>query len=162
MSSIERATAMSNNWLPIATAPKDGTRILLLFEGPFNDLSIGTYGPVVGCWADRDWWISGIWCGATPDRAPTKWQPLPPPDAYSKIEAGLRDALAHARGDTTAARVTEPGTRALDAPTCSAAEAALDEAVKALRVIKAGSSGWQKDAADRALAKIEALTGVGR
>ena len=70
-------------WLPIESAPKDGTRILLALTGgkqcvartehnPFQGAQWVIYGELghVGCWVLAD------------DCDPTHWQPLPkPPEA---------------------------------------------------------------------------------
>jgi hypothetical protein len=82
------------NWMPIETAPKDGTRILAAC--PFRegfDLLIAWFG--------RDWnaldddpplWLSGDGDGFsvghyfTPCK-PTHWMPLPPPPDPQRIEA---------------------------------------------------------------------------
>ena len=66
------------DWQPIATAPRDGTRILVLAP----DLGgISYYG--VAQWAEKDEWrpetVAGwFWSYAT---RPTHWMPLPPPPA---------------------------------------------------------------------------------
>lgn len=76
-----------SEWQPIATAPKDGTRILLYF--PHNDVAIG------GCWmevTDGDWesgykkwheWVVDNELFFMDDDPafcyPTHWVPLPAP-----------------------------------------------------------------------------------
>jgi hypothetical protein len=73
--------AEANGWRPIETAPKDGTKVLLRFEPPFNDQLED--GIVTGtCTGDR-WWLSSIWASTTAHKTPTHWQPLPPAPARS-------------------------------------------------------------------------------
>lgn len=64
-------------WQPIETAPKDGTYLLLRFDGPFNDSE--SPGVAVGKAIDRDtgWWLTCIWAASTAHRRPTGWMPLP-------------------------------------------------------------------------------------
>ncbi len=52
-------------WQPIATAPRDGTRVLLWAGG------LATAGVF-----DRDEWITDYW--GREYHQPTHWQPLPP------------------------------------------------------------------------------------
>ncbi len=56
-----------SGWLPIETAPRDGTTVLLWAAGWRNPLTGWTYG------AD-DW--QDLRAAGSP---PTHWQPLPPP-----------------------------------------------------------------------------------
>jgi len=76
-------------WLPIATAPRDGTSILLLIEGgelPLQDdslsVSIGAYGVHGGPEEDPTWDFAGwSWhqdCYCRGDGKPAGWMPLPP------------------------------------------------------------------------------------
>lgn len=78
---------MVGGWQDIATAPKDGTYLLLWEQYSTN--------PFVGCWAFGSWSVShehvdaeGGWDGAivvdsiSQDRI-THWMPLPPPPTTS-------------------------------------------------------------------------------
>lgn len=65
-----RAAARDEGWLPIDSAPRDGTAILVV-------------------WAAHDdyavvWWEAGEWCEASNDNVVadmTHWMPLPAPPA---------------------------------------------------------------------------------
>jgi hypothetical protein len=58
----------AEGWRPIATAPKDGTEVLLLERGARY---IGVYNSHIGGWmVDGDWPVK-----------PTRWAPLPSPPA---------------------------------------------------------------------------------
>ena len=64
----------AGGWRDIATAPKDGTRVIIGWEKPAH-VEVGCWrtdgemwcGELSGFWKDKDW--------------PTKWQPLPAPPA---------------------------------------------------------------------------------
>ena len=65
----------THNWQPIATAPKDGTLILVCVDA--------YYLPKTACWAiynpnssGKATWRDSPVCGAKLD--PTHWMPLPP------------------------------------------------------------------------------------
>lgn len=71
-------------WHPIETAPKDGTRVLLI-EGD---------QPSEAC---TGWWMMGAWrdygdigCNGQADYSPTHWMPLPfgPYATISKADSG--------------------------------------------------------------------------
>lgn len=75
---IER---LKNPWLPIESAPKDGTHLLLHFDG---------IGPIRGRWDNdrfakrpRPYWTCDAerWMGKIDIRSkqPNLWMPLPPP-----------------------------------------------------------------------------------
>jgi hypothetical protein len=75
-------------WLPMATAPKDGTACLLLIEGgehPLEDespsVSIGSYGVEGGPQDDPTWHFAGwSWhqdCYCRGSGTPVGWMPLP-------------------------------------------------------------------------------------
>jgi len=75
-----------DGWMPIETAPKDGTYILIA-EGDFMDIAkwwMPDYGP--GYWGDID---------GTPSCTPTHWRPRPPPPTVSSrhSEEGGHGAL---------------------------------------------------------------------
>lgn len=72
-------------WMPIETAPKDGTHILA--HGTYQWEDYATHqksGIVVVAWYDADGWGDSCWVlvNANPYRdkcQPTHWMPLPPP-----------------------------------------------------------------------------------
>ena len=64
------------SWQPIATAPKDGTDILLAEWRPHFKSVGDRYGEIdIGCWHTDDGWISNY--GRVEE--PTMWMPLPKP-----------------------------------------------------------------------------------
>jgi len=76
-------------WLPIETAPKDGTRILLFREG---QQYVGRWYPVYETWGVAAQREPGEWGSFTSIGecrvgqvkfwdGPTHWMPLPPPPA---------------------------------------------------------------------------------
>lgn len=74
---IKRLRALTA-WRDIASAPKDGTYVLLFFPGPLMDmespgLAVGRY------YTDSGWWVTAIWASGHPVKQPTHWQPLPEP-----------------------------------------------------------------------------------
>lgn len=73
----DKAQRLAKCWMPIATAPKDGSRILVVAE----------YGIEVAEWSPGvpEWGIPSSWVGMgltndeeSRDLSPTHWQPLPP------------------------------------------------------------------------------------
>ena len=90
----QRGDARGGQWQDIATAPKNGTRILLLWQ------HAGEPRMAVGSWHDdkysakpRPYWHTDetLLMGMTYTRSnqPTHWQPLPsPPQAASSQEEG--------------------------------------------------------------------------
>ncbi len=67
-------SASGGGWQDIATAPKDGTKILLLID--WDDFSY------VGRFMGDVWevqWNGDVPAADDPDWVPTHWQPLPPP-----------------------------------------------------------------------------------
>lgn len=87
-----RKNAEQRKWLPIETAPTDGTSVLLLVmdgDYPLNDcnpcVSIGSYGTEGGPEYDPTWCFAGWhWCQDLYVRGngtPTHWMPLPAVDA---------------------------------------------------------------------------------
>jgi hypothetical protein len=66
-----------NSWRPITTAPKDGSYMLLRFDGPFHDQECP--GVAVGKALDRQpgYWLTAIWAASTAHCQPTHWMPLP-------------------------------------------------------------------------------------
>ncbi len=75
---------MTNDWQPIATAPKDGTQVLLFFPGLKHPFLLGHYvdseefehGKSV---RRTQFWLAGmhlaLWRGEKPE--PSHWMPLP-------------------------------------------------------------------------------------
>lgn len=65
-------------WQDIATAPKDGTRVLLFSPD-------SKYGLFIGWWCENNidpegaWWPDDEDAPYPIDADPTKWQPLPAP-----------------------------------------------------------------------------------
>ena len=67
----QRLAAREQQWLPIESAPKDGTEILLY--------SLGDVG--VCYWRDDEVMTGWTWGLGKAFGLPTHWQPLPPPPA---------------------------------------------------------------------------------
>lgn len=71
---------MGMDWQPIATAPTDGSRILV---GRAADASIGRHALVAEAWFNQGRWVHGPFHAPEPIGCPTDpithWQPLPPP-----------------------------------------------------------------------------------
>lgn len=65
-------------WLPIETAPRDGT-LYLTIEGPYMWVENHPKGHYAGVWSWNE--LRGQWRGHAhaDDRFPTHWMPLPPP-----------------------------------------------------------------------------------
>lgn len=80
-------------WLPMKTAPTDGTSVLLRIEGGEHSLSddnpsvsIGSYGAASGAPWHKDWTFAG-WCWHQDEYCqgsgtPTGWLPLPGADGW--------------------------------------------------------------------------------
>lgn len=71
-------------WQPIATAPKDGTTILLYGEGA---VTVGGWMSAAdqGAEPDEEYLIAaGWWSLDLRDNAPTHWMPLPDPPSESR------------------------------------------------------------------------------
>jgi hypothetical protein len=66
-------------WMPIATAPKDGTQ-LLLYCGDWNGIIVGHYGELI-TWDDEtgDEEVEVCWQSNLESYNPTHWQSLPKP-----------------------------------------------------------------------------------
>lgn len=74
---IERAAIEAyqrQQWRPIETAPKDGTRIIV-----YRALEPGYEHELIGF----DMWRNGNWYRSRRAMRPTHWQPLPPPPEQS-------------------------------------------------------------------------------
>lgn len=72
---IKERDAQIVAWLPIETAPKDGTLVLLWQKG---------HPQFVGEYVIDRWWTEAEWANdcerlRPPECDPTHWQPLPPP-----------------------------------------------------------------------------------
>lgn len=73
-------------WMPIETAPKDGTHILLYGPREWDEMGRIDIGPIVGSWYQDplgiekyDGWFT-VTSNPYSDRVqPTHWMPLPPP-----------------------------------------------------------------------------------
>lgn len=64
-------------WLPIETAPKDGTQVLLYFPNRYQ----GKGGVSWGCFVDNSWLDSR----AFRDNSATYWQPIPATPKYTQV-----------------------------------------------------------------------------
>lgn len=78
---------MSGQWLPIETAPKDGTEVLILMDLKAIQASFihGPYKYKSG-WTPVSLPSHGCGCCSSADPPPTHWMPLPPPP----VQAALR------------------------------------------------------------------------
>jgi thioesterase domain-containing protein len=65
------------NWLPIETAPKDGTEILIWMDGKQRIVARWADAPAFG-WSD---WIETVEGYRLRKNVITHWQPLPEPPA---------------------------------------------------------------------------------
>lgn len=67
----------NGQWMPIETAPRDGTEIIVWNQTDLHDYC----GVWIGKFMDGHWWLKHFgWCGA--HRA-THWMPLPKPPKES-------------------------------------------------------------------------------
>ena len=72
-----------HGWQPIATAPKDGTQVIVA----------GSDWAALGSHRDDIWWTHAGFIGSRPTRsngraeAPICWMPLPAPPASQETEA---------------------------------------------------------------------------
>lgn len=64
------------DWMPIETAPKDGTRVLLFFPDSYGD--VVTEATYDGRWQVAIMPSHGCGCCGDDDPDPTHWMPLPP------------------------------------------------------------------------------------
>lgn len=62
-------------WMPIETAPKDGTR-LLVFVPPYGSFTAHNTFILLGGPKEDRWRVSGL---INREAEPTHWMPLPPP-----------------------------------------------------------------------------------
>lgn len=72
-----------DDWQPIETAPKDGTRVLACWpekrlENPFFYIAVGHYRE-----HRKSWYVVN-----SPQKKPTHWMPLPVPPKTSQINRG--------------------------------------------------------------------------
>ena len=66
--------ARDGGWMPIETAPKDGTPVVLLPWGEVEDMFVSFWIQSEARWANNDW--SKV----------THWMPLPAPPARAQTE----------------------------------------------------------------------------
>jgi len=81
------APGESDGWLPIESAPKDGTRIDLWAEGKrWTDARWGKHDPDSDCpWGPEHWiWVHGEDRNSFRYPEPTHWRPLPAPPAQGR------------------------------------------------------------------------------
>lgn len=69
------AATNADAWQDISTAPKNGTKVLLRFNPPFNDTLQD--GVVTGMWTGDSWWLSSIWASCTALKEPSAWCAIP-------------------------------------------------------------------------------------
>lgn len=63
---------MMDNWQPIETAPKDGSRILLWFDGEPGHVDLLS-------WTGTSWSNGDTYENVFHGEVPTAWMPLPEP-----------------------------------------------------------------------------------
>lgn len=79
------------DWQPIETAPKDGSRVLLVRAGIDESAFVGSWS----LWSNKDYWTPDHWVDDARnldliERPPTHWMPLPdPPQPTGGQEHGL-------------------------------------------------------------------------
>jgi hypothetical protein len=85
---------VQQGWLPIESAPKDGTPLHLFSEG-FIDEDFNPSGVIEGSWCDG--WIGAVWNGYTDqydtnEVVPTHYRhhPAPPPTLHAAQHALIR------------------------------------------------------------------------
>jgi hypothetical protein len=68
-------------WLPIETAPRDGSKVLVFAPDIYGALDPVPRWTITTAWYDAEPVGSMHWCGSglTTHFQPTKWQPLPAP-----------------------------------------------------------------------------------
>lgn len=77
LSTVSSKPSVEEGWMPIETAPRDGTHILAVVAG--HHLGTGLpFIPEVVEWLDGVGWWSEMW-GVGGDYHPTHWRPLPAP-----------------------------------------------------------------------------------
>ena len=80
----EEKGVYDDDWRPITTAPKDGSKVLLYYpegeyDGQWNDFE-GRSAPLMAVMsADKRGYWKGYYSGTSPDGTPTHWAPLPTP-----------------------------------------------------------------------------------
>ena len=112
---------MFSEWQPIATAPKDGT-IILIFEG-----RVGTAAGIVRVSRWRDDTIPSGWTGA--ENPPSHWLPLPlPPKRLSFVSAGPWMPIDTAAAKDTAEQSLSENGREARADADAAKLPTMDEA----------------------------------
>lgn len=106
------APAQGVTWQPIETAPKDGTRVLLWFDGtvvsgswnPQVDIKGNSYGP--GGWDAETLPSHGCGCCSSDNDPPTYWMPLREPTIAAA--SGGMQALADAGTSLVSALCDDP------------------------------------------------------
>ena len=69
-----------NAWLPIESAPKDGTRFLAAWPLEKTQTWLETYWDDDTSQGDKPFWYAPSWGHITDGLTPTRWMPLPPED----------------------------------------------------------------------------------
>lgn len=81
---------MASHWQPIATAPKDGTRVLLAEPGYLTGMPV--HNLVTGWWCpSAHYFEGGSWCDdrhISENVLATHWMPLPEPPAGEGDDRG--------------------------------------------------------------------------
>jgi hypothetical protein len=73
-----------SDWQPIKTAPKDGTKVLLIFGNEVDDEP----SAALAMWDANDGWLDSFSGRSVTDgffTDPTHWMPLPPPPLKSAL-----------------------------------------------------------------------------
>lgn len=86
-------------WLPVETAPKDGTDVLLYLGAPWNKVEKAYWFPLWENWQRSDDIPDPVrdeYCGIG-SGIPTHWQPLPPAPSVPAIPRTTTDSAADAR-----------------------------------------------------------------
>ena len=80
---IEMLSPEDNGWLPIETAPKDGSRILLGYEESHSEEGYWQGDPTKNYWGKTGWLAADEDPLTTHPSHPTHWMHLPPPPTRS-------------------------------------------------------------------------------
>ena len=101
-----------DDWQPIETAPKDGTRILIVNPAENDSVCIAWWDDDRYAKNPRPYWTSDSYTGRRAERAsqPTLWQPVPPlPALPLPAPTGQSEALEEAVARALCDRRTWPG-----------------------------------------------------
>jgi hypothetical protein len=84
------STPPAGEWMPIASAPKDGTSILAYSPDRCGNCPEGATGVGGARWLNGKWCVGRLQDGryVNTAHAPTHWQPLPPPPKPATQEVG--------------------------------------------------------------------------